>query len=206
MSKLRNPSLPRFPHCMTEMVRTPGSWSHLALASPPAGPVAHSPRLCSTATSPPAGTPPPFATAEQLINQAATELAAMPVLVKPRTGSPAARSPGGRGGGEGAPAAGAPTFRSFPPSGPTSSDSHVGQGAPDPGAAVLRALFFCLSSFAYREGTEWNAEQGSLYCAWCSAPPHPSISGSLAEGKRLHPRRGAWHISGTEHTWVEWRN
>lgn len=57
-----------------------------------------SPRLCSVATSPPAGTPPPFATADQLINEEATELAAMPVLAKPSTGSAAAMSPGGRGG------------------------------------------------------------------------------------------------------------
>lgn len=150
-----------------EIVRTPDSWSHLTLASPPEGPAAHSPRLCRVATSPPAGTPPPFATADMLISEAATELAAMPVLVKPSAGSPAARSPGGRGGDEQAPAAGArapPPFPSFALSGRTSSDRHVGQRAPEPGASAFRAFFFPLS-FAYREGTKWSGERGSLLCA-----------------------------------------
>lgn len=84
----------------------------MALVSLPEGPDPDSPRLCSVATSPPAGTPPPFATADQLISEAATELAAMPAPVKPSAGSPAAKSPGGRRGSERSLAAGVrPAFR-----------------------------------------------------------------------------------------------
>lgn len=66
------------------------------------------------ATSPPAGTPPPFATADQLISEAATELAAMPVLVKPSAGSAVAMSPGGRGSSEGRQPLGPPHLSGLP--------------------------------------------------------------------------------------------